>query len=383
MTDFIPLSAPELAQYVRQASATGETLGVIGGGTRGLAPKDVSQIVSTSGLSGITFYEPSEMVIGARAGTPLTDVEQALADKGQMLAFEPMDHRPLMATRGQPTIGAVAACNISGPRRVSAGAARDHLIGIEMVNGRGEIIRSGGRVMKNVTGLDLVKLNAGAQGSLGILTEVIFKLMPIREQSLTLCWHGLDEADAIALMGEAMGTPFEIDAAAHIPDYGEEQGARTLLRLEGFAPSCTYRFKQLARLFSHHGQPEKIEGEKARALWRMVANAEPFTSPDFAHVLRVHIAVSKAPRLLEYASGWGVRTLIDWSGGLIWLGLEPDTDIAQWRQQIAALGGHARLVRSSQVPGPAFASPDEKIAGLMSGIKHAFDPAGIFNPGIL
>lgn len=383
MTGFIPLSAPELAQYVRQAAATGETLGIIGGGTRGPMPQDASQIVSTSGLSGITFYEQSEMVIGARAGTPLADVEKVLAEKGQMLAFEPMDHRALMATRGKPTIGAVAACNIPGPRRVSAGAARDHLIGIEMVNGRGEIIRSGGRVMKNVTGLDLVKLNAGAQGSLGILTEVIFKLMPIRERSLTLCWHGLDEADAIALMSQAMGTPFEIDAAAHIPDYGEEQGARTLLRLEGFAPSCNYRFKQLARLFAHHGQPETIEGEKARALWRMVANAEPFTSLYFAHVLRVHIAVSKAPHLIEHASGQGVRTLMDWSGGLVWLGLEPDADIALWRQQIAALGGHARLVRTNEIGAVALTAPDEKIAGLMSGIKQAFDPAGIFNPGIL
>ena len=180
MTLHSPSTEADVAAIVRDARARKSTLAIKGGGTRDglgrIAPAD--EVLSTRALSGIAFYEPAEMVISALAGTPLRDIDAALAGHAQCLPFEPMDARALYGSAGEPTIGAVAACNISGPRRVQAAAARDHLIGVRFVNGAGEIIKSGGRVMKNVTGLDLVKLSAGAFGTLGVLTQVTFKLLP-------------------------------------------------------------------------------------------------------------------------------------------------------------------------------------------------------------
>lgn len=378
----LPKSEEDLAGILANAAAASLPLAIHGGGTRGsMAGMSNGAPLSTSGLTGITLYEPAEMVISARAGTPLAEVEAALAEKGQMLPFEPMDHRVLLGTTGTPTIGAVAAGNISGPRRVSAGAARDHLIGVRFVNGRGEIIKSGGRVMKNVTGFDLVKLSAGAFGTLGVLTEVTFKILPRPQASLTLCLPGLPPETALIAMAEALATPFEVSAAAHMEAAGGEP-SKTVLRVEGFTESCAYRAERLKGILSSYGKFELIAGETAMSLWRQIRDAEHFVSGEYETVLRVHVAPSKAADVLEATRPFAPATMLDWGGGLIWFGLRPGTSASQAMAGIAERGGHPLAVRGQPGIEPMRpASP--AVAALARRVKQAFDPAGILNPGLL
>ncbi|MEZ5866712.1 MAG: FAD-binding protein [Geminicoccaceae bacterium] len=351
MTLHEPASEAEAAALIADATAP---LRLQGGGTRaGLGrPIQTAATLSSRRLAGITLYEPAEMVIGAKSGTPLAEVEAALAEQNQMLTFEPMDHRPLLGSEGEPTIGAVAAANISGPRRIFGGAARDSLIGVRFVNGRGQIVKNGGRVMKNVTGLDLVKLQAGAYGTLGFLTEVVFKVLPKPAATTTLVYAGQDEAAAVELMCAAMGTPFEITGAAHLPAGLDADRARTLLRLEGFPEQLDYRCGRLAEHFAAHGTPERIEGEASDALWRSVRDVLPLVEPSDHAVWRLSLpprtgAATVAAIRLGLA-GVDLRVLYDWSGGLVWLAL-PEANDAEAAIRAATRGarGHATLVRAS------------------------------------
>lgn len=377
----IPQSEAELTELVASAVSNGQKFSIRGGGTRGhLGGTTNATPLSTSGLTGITLYEPAEMVISARAGTPLEEVEATLARNGQMLPFEPMDHRHLLGSRGIPTIGAIAACNISGPRRVTAGAARDHLIGVRLVNGRAEIIKSGGRVMKNVTGLDLVKLNAGAFGTLGILTEVTFKVLPRPEASVTLCIDDLAVGEALVAMAEAMATPFEVNAAAFV-ERTDDTPSQTLLRIEGFAESCTYRSGRLMEQLSKFGTGRRIDS--GDAIWKQIRDVEDIASPDYSTILRIHVAPSRARTIVEFAAENDVRPMVDWGGGLIWLGIKPGTDVADMARRVAALGGHPMVVRSTDDLLEVFQPANPTVAELGRRVKAAFDPKGIFNPGFL
>lgn len=394
MTHHTPATEQDAIRMVADLAASATPIAIRGGGTRsGIGrPVQTAATLSTLKLSGITLYEPAEQVIMAWAGTPLRQIEETLAAKGQMLPFEPMDHRALMGTSGEPTIGAVFAGNISGPARVSRGACRDAAIGVRFINGKAEAIKSGGRVMKNVTGLDLTKLQCGALGTLGLVTEVSFKVMPRPERAVTLVWSGLDDRQAVALMCAALGSPFEPTAAVHLPAGIGDTRARTLLRLENFTWSIDYRAGELARLLKAHGRAELIEGHAHDTLWRMVRDAEFFAADtptrDDTAIWRLSTAPTRGPDAAAAirASVPEARLYFDWGGGLVWLSVPAlgDVSTAAIRAAIANTGGHATLVRASadiRAAVPVFQPLPASLMKVTAGIKASVDPAGLFEPG--
>ncbi len=383
-----PRTESDVAEVVRNARMAKTPLAIEGGGTRAGLGRPVEALVTltTSQLSGITLYEPAEMVISARAGTPVSEIERALGENAQMLPFEPMDHRALYGSVGDPTIGAVAACNISGPRRIQVGAARDHLIGLRFVNGRAEAVKSGGRVMKNVTGLDLVKLVCGSHGTLGVITEVTFKLLPRPRRTATLVFEGLDDERAVACMSAALGSPFEISGAAHLPQ-GLSENARTYLRIEHFPDSVAYRMDALEKLLAPFGSMTRLDHEPSLDLWRDLRDVGPLVRPSDRAIWRMSVAPSRAPRLMR-ALRETLRgdCFYDWGGGLIWFATAAvgDCGAGAIRVALGATGGHATLVRAPdalRATLDVFEPLAPALMKLTSGVKQSFDPQGLFNPG--
>ncbi len=377
-----PRSEVDVRDAVLEARARKAPLAVEGGGTRrGLGrPVQAAATLSLRQLTGITLYEPAEMVIGAWAGTPLADVRKTLDAQGQMLAFEPPDQRRLLGAKGEPTIGGVVATGLAGPRRICAGGVRDSLIGVRFVNGRGEIVKNGGRVMKNVTGLDLVKLQCGAHGTLGVLTEVIFKVAPKPPAEATLVFSGRAGAAAIDLMCRAMGTPFEPTGAAHLPATGQ-----TLLRLEGFPDQIAYRSGEMTKRLGQAA--DLVTGKAHDALWREVRDARALAEPPDEAVWRISVPPSRgADVAAAIGEARASRWFFDLSGGLIWLATEAggDAGAAVVQEMAARAGGHATLVRAPEAVRAAasvFQPQPEAVMRLQRGLKASFDPDGILNPG--
>jgi len=394
--DFEPTSETDVADIVRHAAEAGTPLAIAGGGTRsGLGNQvQAEQRLSTRKLSGIVSYNPAEMTMSAKAGTPMAEIETALSENRQMLAFEPMDHRGVMGTRGEPSIGGVFAANVSGPRRIIAGAARDHLLGIRFVNGMGEAIKSGGRVMKNVTGLDLVKLLCGSHGTLGILTEVTFKVLPLPPAAATIVVFGLDDAQAAAAMAHALAMPVEVSGAAHLPDSvryrfigsSQPEGAATVLRLEGLEASVAVRAEKLKATFASVAPVTILDHKATETLWRDIRDVKPYADGTQKPLWRVSVAPSAGQQLVAALRlETGVDAFYDWQGGLIWLRMEADAEADLLRRYIKGLGGgHATLVRAAdavRAVTPAFEPEAPAVAALSARLKEKFDPKGIFNPG--
>lgn len=361
-----PETEAELAGIV--AGADGP-LRIEGGGTRGMVGAE-GDALSVAGLSGVVLYEPGALTLVVRAGTPLAEVGAVLAAEGQRLAFEPMDHRRLLGRDGVPTIGGVAAANVSGPRRVQAGACRDAMLGVRFVDGRGRVIRNGGRVMKNVTGYDLVKLLAGSRGTLGVLTELAVKVLPVPEAAAVLVMEGLTSEAAVAAMSAALGSPFEVSAAAHLPEAGE-----TWLRLEGFAASVAYRAGRLGALLDRFGPARVVEApDEVAAMMRRLRDVEDFADRP-GDVWRISVRPSDGPRAAAAVSA--EAAIFDWGGGLVWVLVPEGHDI---RPALSGIAGHAVRVRGA---GPLASPEPAPLAALAARLRAEFDPRGLFNPGAM
>ncbi|WP_159805278.1 FAD-binding protein [Litoreibacter roseus] len=362
-----PTSEADLADIIRRAS---EPLNIRGGGTRGISAPS-GQVLSTRSLSGIELYEPGALTLVAKAGTPMSEIETALASENQRLPFEPMDHRAVLGTDGVPTIGGVVAANVSGPRRIQVGACRDSLIGVRFVDGQGTVLKNGGRVMKNVTGYDLVKLMAGSYGTLGVLSEVAFKVLPGVGASATLTLRGLPVPQAVQAMSAALGSPFEVSGAAHDPARQE-----TYLRLEGFADSVEYRARMLTEQLASFAKADVIsDPDLSAATWKKIRDVEPFTGAD-GDVWRISVKPSDTPQVVNRLSD--AQCLLDWGGGLIWVLAPTSTDV---RATLAGIPGHATLVRGASTV--RFHPEAPTIAALSATLREKFDPRAILNTGLM
>ncbi len=381
-----PADEAELAEAVAQAHAARRPLEIAGGGTR-LAlgrPVAAEARLSVARLDGVPLYEPAALTLVVGAGARLSTVAAMLAAEGQRLPFEPMDHRALLGSDGEPTIGSVVAGNHSGPRRVQAGACRDSLIGVRFVDGRGAVVKNGGRVMKNVTGYDLVKLLCGSWGTLGVLTEVAFKVLPVTEAAATVILDGLDDEAALAALRAALRSPYDVSGAAHLP--GEP--ARTLVRVEGFAASVAYRASELARLLAPHGAAHvDSDPGTVAAAWAAVRDAVGIAEAPGA-VWRLSVRPTEAAGLVARlrAEGAVEAASYDWGGGLVWLRAPEagDCGAAAIRREARAAGGHATLVRATaatRAQVPPFHPEAPAVAALSEAVRAQFDPARILNPG--
>ncbi len=373
-----PASEAELAEAV--AGAAGP-LRIVGGGTRSIGRPVDGEVLSVTGLLGISLYDPGSLTLVVQAGTPLAEVEAALATEGQRLAFEPMDHRRLLGTTGEPTIGAVAAMNNAGPRRIQAGAARDYMLGVRFVDGQGAVIKNGGRVMKNVTGYDLVKLLAGSYGTLGVLTEIAFKVLPVPETEATLTVDVKDAGKAVAAMSAALGSPFEVTGAAFGP-VAPTKGGPVQLRIEGFAASVAYRAARLVRLLSAFGDVATGDDPAASAaIWRNIRDVTPFA--DAPLVVRLSIRPSDLVALTAQLPP--CLMLADWGGGLVWVATDA-AGLDELRRFAVEKGGHATLVKapdSLRRTVASFQPEPAPLAAISAGLRAKFDPRGILNPGIM
>ena len=393
-------NAKEAAEIIGWAAAEKQTLEIVAGGTKralGRATK-TDHVLDVSGLAGIVDYDPAELILTARPGTPLAEIEQALDAKGQMLAFEPPDWRGLLSGEGEPTLGGAIACNLSGPRRVRAGAARDYFLGFSAVSGFGEMWKAGGKVVKNVTGYDMCKLQAGAYGTLSVLTELTLKVMPKPEMACTILLNGSADEVAIPALANALNTPLEVSAAAHLPAPVARRskvsavaaglGAVTALRLEGPRPSVEARANAIEALLGHGVRLDEAE---TQTFWKEIGSVHTLLDPGLRIVWRLNPTPSAAPALVQAIAGkyGSAEAYFDWGGGLVWLGLDaqdagPDAGAAMVRGAAKQAGGYATLIAAPEQVRASIAvfEPAEgALASLAARIKRGFDPQGVLNPG--
>lgn len=371
-----PSSEAELAEIIAAAEAPFEVIGTAT--RRGLGrPMQTAATLDLSGFSGIIAYEPEELILEVGAGARLSEIEALLAARRQQLAFEPPDWSALLGAPHSGTVGGLVACNLSGPRRIKAGALRDHILGVRGVTGGGSAFKAGARVVKNVTGYDLPKLLAGAYGTLAAMTAVILKVLPAPETEETVVLTGLDDEAAVRIMSLAMQSSCEVAAAAFIP------GEAVYLRLEGVAPSVAYRRDQLAKTLK---RPVEVMAERSSAAkWRAIRDGALFVNRPEHPLWRLSVAPSQAPGIIRrLKETLDIRYVFDWAGGLVWLEVPPSADASADAIRAAMSGGHATLIRAPQAIRASvavFEPQDASLAALSRRVKDSFDPRHILNPG--
>lgn len=392
-----PRDGKEVEDAVRWALGNEKSLELAGQGTKRTIgrPSQTDLTLDLSDLKGISLYEPAELVLSARAGTPVAEIEALLDKNSQELAFEPIDYGPLLggeANRG--TLGGMIAANLSGPRRIKSGAARDHFLGVAAVTGRAETIKSGGRVVKNVTGYDLCKLMAGSWGTLAAMTDITVKVLPKAETEATVLIAGLDDANACRAMTAAMGSSCDVSGAAHVPDHVASSfdglprsEASTVLRLEGFAPSVAHRRGALAAQMKAFGPLTLLDEKDSRALWRGIRNVKPFAAEGARGrpLWRISVAPSRGHEIAAAITP-AAQMFYDWAGGLVWVAMPfaDEPDAVAIRGAVAAIGGHASLIRAPAAARAAvdvFPPEEPASRALAKRMKESFDPKGILNPG--
>ena len=391
-----PQDHKQVEQAVKWALAEGKTLELVGRGSKRAfgRPSQSDLTLDLSALAGVTLYEPEELVLSAKASTPLAEIEALVDGKNQQLAFEPMDCSPLLGGSTGGSIGGALAAGLAGPRRIKAGSARDHFLGFDAVSGRGETFKSGGRVVKNVTGYDLCKLLAGSFGTLAAMTGVTVKVLPKPETEETLLLTGLDDTRAGQAMTEAMASSCDVSGAAHLPAHvalrfgGLGPQSSTAFRLEGVAPSVKHRKDALAALLKPYGAVASLDEKASRTLWREVRDATPFAANGLSGdrpVWRVSVPPSRGFEIAALIEP-SAQMFYDWAGGLIWIAplYADDAGAIMVRKAVAALGGHATLVRAPTAVRAAvdvFEPQPGPVAALTKRVKESFDPKGVLNPG--
>jgi len=398
-----PRDAQDVENAVRDALTTGQPIEIIGHGTRRAIGHAcaTNALLDLSALNAVTSYEPQELVLTVQAGASAQEIRALLAASHQEFAFEPMNTASLLGTPPKlGTIGGMIASGLAGPRRVKAGGVRDHLLGVHAVSGFGESFKAGGRVVKNVTGYDLCKLVTGSWGTLAVLTEVTLKVMPKAETETTLVLVGLDDVRAGEAMVAALGSPFDVSGAAHLPkavlrgsiDALPGSSATTLIRLEGIAASVAHRVESLRRELLRFGAADRLDRSASAEVWEAVRDVTPFAATGPLGqwpVWRIVCPPAAGAGLGQaLASETGGEIIYDWGGGLIWLALplSADANAASLRARVGAIGGHATLLRATdslRVAVDVFHPQAPGTAALNRRIKLGFDPQDIFNRGRL
>jgi glycolate oxidase FAD binding subunit len=396
--------AKDVEQAVRAAIAGEQLIEIIGHGSKRLIgqPMSTNAVLDLSALNAVTSYEPNELIITVQAGAPLADVKSLIDSKNQQFAFEPVDTAALLGTPAGGTIGGMIASGLAGPRRIQAGGARDHLLGAHAVSGFGDSFKAGGRVVKNVTGYDLCKLLAGSWGTLAVMTEVTLKVVPRPESERTLVLRGLDDVTANRAMTAALGSPFDVSGAAHMPASAVRDGslalaaagappnAITLLRLEGITASASHRAASLASALAPFAAADTLEDANSSAIWRAVRDVEPFAAKgEFGArpVWRIVCPPAAGSALgAGLAREIGAEVIYDWGGGLIWAALPAaaDAHAPRVRSAAEAAGGHAMLLRATEEVRrnvDVFHPARSGVAALSERIRMSFDPKSILNRG--